>query len=324
MASRVATHSENQRAGGSKFNVPPGPGKIVSATVALEQMGEWLAAGYRIGVQPLGKNMKPTNDEPVIQFLPLGGTSTRDGEPLFRAGKAKGPDDENPKVLPMEEDVEGNCLCAEADDLKIDKTIGGAVFCRRLEEKGVPHSLMTGYAPNFIGLVAEWDQEELKAAGEGRKNAITTLRAVKILNMTEFLKEKGVRGGAAAASAGAAASTKKDAKKDAEQEPETEVESDVVEEVEVEGSGDEADRIDGLAQKALTKLTSSLAGQTVTKAKARNKLIVIMPQVGVAPKDFPAVQTLFGDDQWLARESKDAGWKISGDNVTVPVPKAAA
>ena len=127
---RVGFTSEHMReAGGSKFRFAPGLGKVVAAAIAVEAMGTaFTACGLRLQIQRLTKDLKPTEDEPVTEFLPLANVSTRDGEPLFHPGNADGPDDEDPSDLGDENDTEGNCLWAASDELKFDKNLGGSQF----------------------------------------------------------------------------------------------------------------------------------------------------------------------------------------------------
>lgn len=301
---RVGLTVEHMRtAGGSKFKFQPGLGVVENATFAVEAMGAFTACGLRLTVQRLGKDLKPTEDEPITEFLPLANVSTRDGEPLFHPGNADGPDDEDPSDLGDENDTEGNALWAASEELKFDKNLGGSHFLLSLAEKGFKASHLTGYAPHLIGMVADFDQKMLsegKAKEDGRKNPVTALI---VKNILEFPYEKSGGGKGSNKAAVKAAPAKTSASKAKEAEPEV---------------SEADDEVESYAMQCMTVIGEKLAGQTVTKSKVNTVLITALAKAKVPPKHQKAVQAKFADDEWFGEKAGDLGWTIDGKNVEVP------
>lgn len=302
---RAGTAPEQQRAGGSQFAFQPGLGKITNATVAIETLGSWDAVGYRITVQRLNKEHKPTEDDEITQFLPLASVRTKDGDPLFQPGKASGDDDDSPEPLGEDSGTEGNCLCADNEELKVDKTMGGSIFSTSLAENGFPAKKLNGFAPNFIGVLAEFDQKELKKPVDG-KGGITALIVKKILEMPKGVGKATGTGGGKATGTTNKAGTGTGAGKAAES----------------KGSSAPAPSVDdeteGKAIQCLVKIGEGIVGQTVTRQKIGTKLLMTFSKVGVKPNQQAGIQALFANDAWFMEKCNEGGWTVDGDNVTVP------
>lgn len=302
---RASTAVENQRVGGNQFAFQPGIGKITNVITINRQLGTWLVCGYDITLQRLDKNNKPTDDEEITQFHPLGNVATRDGDPLFHPGKAKGADDEDPKDMGAEEGAEGNALWAANGELKIDKSMGGAVFSASLQEHGVKASLLTGYGPNLVGLIADWKQQTLKEADKGTgKGAVTAL----VVNSKIIQMPNGAK--AAATGSGSGGTAAKPKPKPAETETD-EAEAGT-------GGGDVDPKVEAGAIACLTLLATAFAGQTVTRQKINTKLMTLWVKAKVKPAEQAGVQELFANDEWFKEKAGDLEWKLKGDNVTIP------
>jgi hypothetical protein len=151
MAQRAGLSVEEQgTSGGFKFE--EGNGRIVAASVVIEPIqGYDSKCGLKVGIQRLGKDWKPTSDEPVEEVLGCGGTAN------FHPGNMAGPADDNPKDLGGDDETEGNCIVS-VEGKRVDKKSKSAIFCSSLQEHGVKAGLLNGYAPNLIGLEAHFTQ----------------------------------------------------------------------------------------------------------------------------------------------------------------------
>lgn len=269
-------------------------------TVANETLGSWVACGYRVTVQRMGKDMKPTDDEEITQFLPLGNVLTKEGDPLIQPAKAKNADDEDPKPLGAEDEAEGNAVWTANEEIKFDKTLGGSIFSSSLVAAGVKPQLLNGYAPNLIGLIADWKQQTLKEAKDG-KGGITAL----VVNSKILQFPNGTKASAGAASSGTAKTKKEEETPDADA-----------------GSGGDVGEIDPKVEAGavacLNLISTAFAGQTVTRQKIGTKLMTLWVKAKVKPAEQTGVQELFANDAWFAEKAGDLEWKVKGDNVTIP------
>jgi len=160
--------------GGSNFDFAPGRGRIIAATVYNHLIPGYPppSCAYKLTIQRLDANWKPTNDEPQDEIVSLGPADERTYESgtvapaKFHPGRAAGPDDDfsgaepwgNPKYdCGSEAEAEGNVLLVNPDWNKgPDKKSKGGIFSTSLVEHGVKKGLLNGFAPNLVGLEAEF------------------------------------------------------------------------------------------------------------------------------------------------------------------------
>lgn len=286
---------------GSKFNFAPGLGRIEAATAAVETLGSMTAAGIRFTIQRLNQDMKPTGDEPVVEFVTANSVLNYDGDPAFSVGKMSSPTDDNPDDLGADDDTEGNCLLS-APGAKYSIKFGLAHFIQSLEKQGFKHSFLTGYTPHFVGMVAEFGREMLKESTDPKKQSITALVAKKIL---EFPYEK--KGGAAAgkaSAAGSASSKKESAASAASAAPAS--------------SGDGDEETESKAVECLIYLGEKLAGEEVTRKKVQTQLMLAFNKLKIAPKMHKAIQELVKTESWFDEKADGLGWAVNGQSVAIP------
>ena len=171
---------EQQVAGGGNFKFEAGFGEIVEAKFVNNQVQNYdPKVELVVGIQRLDKNLRPTDDEIVYEQLSAGGNLSK-----LRAGNAASSDDEDPEDLGTELAIEGNALFADAG-AAVDKKSKLAIFGSSLEALGFPAVLLNGFAPNLVGIKAQFTQKMLeKGANFTGKNDPTCLIATeKIFDM---------------------------------------------------------------------------------------------------------------------------------------------
>ena len=328
MARALLTIESQVTSGGFKFE--KGKGKVVSAIVCYDQVGEYdPKCGFRVGIQRLDKNLKPTSDEPVEEFLGAGALEDKEGNPKFHVGKAKSAADEDPEDLGDDMEVEGNCLWVDPDSpAHMDKKAKLAIFSASLQEKGFKPSLLNGYAPNLIGLIAEFDQKLLeKGANFTGKNDPTALIVVQMIK-APYDKKAGAAAPAAPAAPAPPASTKRRTPAPpAEEEPEPEPEQD---EVETGAEGEDADQageegggtgVEETAVQVLVAVGKVFSGQVVPRAKINSRLLTLYPQMDIEPEQHDQIGALVKGD-WFKEKAEELGWKLDkAGNVTLPKVK---
>ncbi len=158
---RIGVRPEDLSKGGG-FNFPEGRGLIVNAVITNHSIpGYSTSCGYRLSIQKLDNNGKPTADEPIDEFLAVGSVE------VFHPGKADSKDDKDPQLeingskdLGTGDDVEGNCVLTvdrgPSDNAKM------AIFMKAAVAQGVKSDLFDGWAANLIGMDAHFTQKMLQ------------------------------------------------------------------------------------------------------------------------------------------------------------------
>jgi len=253
-----------------------------------------------VTIQRLGRDGKPTSDEPIDEELSYGKLAK------FHPGHTRTSDDENPADLGPE--GEGNCIYT-VDDAYPDPKAKACVWSKSLELAGVPALLLNGYMPNLLGLDAQWTREMVKYEGltnekgetsEG-SNLIVKKGDGNILNLGEIIKRAGGRAPAKGATPAAnQTATQATALAGAENA--------------AADSTDEADL------KAL-ELLMTFQGKTETRLAQKDigtKLVRLLVTKKVPPKLHRGIQVKFGDKAWLHEQASALGWGVNGDEIVIP------
>lgn len=287
----------------SQFKFEEGRGRIVAAVVTIEQIQDYDAkCGIKVSVQRLGRDGKPTEDEPVDEFLPCGPITK------FHPANASSPEDGDPEDLGDEVGVEGNCILA-TEGAHLDRKAKLWIFGSSLQEKGVRPTLLNGYAPHLVDIDADFVQQLLpKGEGFTGKRDPTCLVAKKegnIYNLAEINKR-----------AGGGASTGKTPAKPA-----------------AKATGTTAPKANGSpapppaaesnddAEALATSLFGDLPGKTeltTTVPKIASKLMTVMVKRKLTPVQIRDVQKVTGKAGWIAEKVEDFGWTVEGETVTIP------
>ena len=115
----------------SQFKFEEGRGRIVAAIATVEKIQDFDAkCGIKVSIQRIGRDGKPTDDEPVEEFLPCGPITK------FHPANASSPDDADPEDLGDEVGVEGNCILA-VEGAHIDRKAKLWIFGSSAQEKGL-------------------------------------------------------------------------------------------------------------------------------------------------------------------------------------------
>ncbi len=154
---RIGSMPEQQSSGGN-FSFAEGRGVIVNSVITNHAIPNYgTDCGYIISIQRLTPDGKPTNDEPVDEFIKAGPVE------VFHPGMASGPDDRDPQLeingskdCGVLEGAVGNCLLTTGRGP--DKQSKLTIFTNAAIEQGMKKELFDGWAANLIGLDAHFTQ----------------------------------------------------------------------------------------------------------------------------------------------------------------------
>jgi hypothetical protein len=310
-----------------------GKGKIVACVVANHAIpGYAPSCGYKVSVQRLDQNWKPTSDDPIDEFLNAGPTTDeKTGEPKFHPGKASSSDDTNPEVdvgrsldCGGADGAEGTCLLT-ASGKGPDKKSKLTHFTNSAIGAGVKPHLFNGYAPNLVGLEAEFSKFMMEKPpnstsknnptaliiGTGGKpggpecvhkypDAQTGVSTVSAQTVNVPAKPNGpvavpTNGSAAAATIVTPISTASTS---------TSVSAD-------------DDAVEGHAVRLLVDAGVKSKGMTLNRKKLNSKMLAPMAS-SVAAADHAKVQKYWKDEAWFKEKAEDFGWTVNGEEVTFP------
>lgn len=325
---RVGSRPEDLSAGGSQYELPAGRYRITRAVVKNEAIPNTSGqCGYQITAQPLDASWKPTNDEPREEFIMAGWCESNDG-PGMHPGRAAGSDDADPELeiggkldLGADADVEGTCLLTSGPGPRKDSEL--ALFSSSAIEHGVKKDLFNGYAPNLVGLEAEFTRLMLPTRPGKEKYPPTALiigRGGKVGGAdTKDLVHKYPN-----AQTGATASAKGPVPVAGKAKVNGVAATAATEAVEAASPTTEAaEEIAAKAVELLATMTDSNAGQTLTAQRIGAKMTTLLAKDRVDGKPLPSavnkgVQALIKDAAWLGQTAEDLGWSVNGANLTIP------
>src|SRR5712692_4414481 len=99
---RIGTRPEEVSTGGSSFTFVEGNGRVVDCRVVNHAIGGQSKTGYLVSIQRLDAQWRPTQDEPVDEFLAAGATDKFDSAGTliggFHPGLAASRADSNPDL----------------------------------------------------------------------------------------------------------------------------------------------------------------------------------------------------------------------------------
>ena len=286
----------------SQFKFEEGRGKIVAAVVTIEKIGDYDAkCGIKVSIQRLGRDGKPTEDEPVDEFLPCGPIAK------FHPANASSADDAEPEDQGDEVGAEGNCVLA-TEGAHIDRKAKLWIFGSSLQEKGVRPVLLSGYAPHLVDIDADFAQLLLpKGEGFTGKRDPTCLIVKKegnVYNLSEINKRAGTNAPAAkkAAAPAKTATTATPAKTNGAPAP---------------AAAADNDEVEALAMSLFADLPGK-ADLATTAGKIGSKLMTVMVKRKLTPVQIRDVQKVLGRAGWVMEQVENFGWTVEGDSVTIP------
>jgi len=328
-----------QTAGGSQFTFAEGRGEIVACVIANHAIPGYDAkCGYKVSIQQLDANWQPTTDEPIDEFLACGPVTK------FHPGLAENSDDNSAELefgaagdAGDADGAEGTCLLS-LTGAGPDKKSKAIIFVNSLIAVGIKPALLNGYAPNLVGLKANFTQMMLeKGADYKGKNDPTALivgvmgkQAGAVINQWPEGQGATVTAAVAAAPVAAARPTPRPrVVKPVAAVVAAPVAAVAVAPVAVAaavaavpaGAVDEV--IEGVALTVLVAVADSSAGQTLTRQKIASKLVTIMAKTRVPTVQHKPVQALVASD-WFIERAAEFGWDVVGDSVSFPSAEAAA
>lgn len=296
---RMGFAIEDQRSS-STFRFEEGRGSIVSAVVRKGSTGfnedKCLLV---VGIQRLGRDGKPTEDDVVEEELTIGKLSK------FHPGNANGPSDEDPEDLGT--DGEGNAICA-IEGAHPDPKAKASSFGKSLQEAGLRPALLNGYLPNLIGIDANWAREMVKygAGMNDGSNLIVKKGEGNILNLSDINKRANGASAPAKTTAKPAAGKKAAPAAEPEAEPEPENES------APDGPTEAETTLIGILAKMPGKTAT-----TIARGKISSKVVAMMAGK-VPPAQHKPIQQLAANKAWLNETAENLGWTVEGDTFTIP------
>src|SRR5579872_4416883 len=191
---RVGFSSTDQTTS-SKFKFEGGKGEIVDCKAIIDRFdgddGPTFNCAFAVTIQGMNKDWQPINDEPVTENLNWGPASK------FHPSNAASSDDPEPTDLGEDEGTEGNCVISMTGKGP-DKKSKISIFGNSLEQCGFKAAYLNGYAPNLIGLRAEFFQEPQQKGSNYKGKGDPTALVVKSIAVMPS-NQGGKAGGAAGA-----------------------------------------------------------------------------------------------------------------------------
>lgn len=305
---RVGFSTQEQTAS-SKFKFEGGKGEIIDCKVVVDKFGEGSEATYNcafaVTIQGMNKEWQPLDDEPVTENLNCGPASK------FHPANASSSDDPEPTDLGEEEGAEGNCFISLTGKGP-DKKSKVSIFGRSLEEFGFKPAYLNGYAPNLIGLRAEFFQQpQPKGSNYTGKNDPTALVVKSIAVMPA--NQGGKTTGATAAKTAPAKPTSTQAAK-------PNGKANGAPAPAVDNGGD--DEVSNIAIQMLAAVGQSSGGQTLTRQKIGSKLVTLLAKNQIKSTLHKAVQEKVKDNEWFAEQADNLGWTVA-ETGEATIPAAA-
>ena len=311
---RVGVTSD-QRSSGGLFTFEEGNGEIVNAVIANHTIpGFNTTCGYKLSIQRLDTNWKPTGEEPVEEFLGCGKAEK------FHPGKATSSDDNSDNLefgaagdAGDDADAEGTCLLS-ATGSGPDRKAKISIFTDSCIEHGVKPGLFNGYAPNLIGMKAHFSQFMMpKLNKDSEKNPTCLIvgsggqvAGGKIAQYPNA-QTGGTGNGTTAGAIGSAPAAKgKAGTKGATPTPTT------------PPAAPPSDDISNIALQMLALISASSAGTTLTRQKLGSKMVVLLAKNQIPNAKLRPVQDLLKNDEWFVENAGELGWTVEGDEVTIP------
>lgn len=323
-----AGFSTEEQSTSSMFRFEEGRGRVVNAVVTVDQVEGYDAkCGVRLTIQRMGRDGKPTTDDPIDEFLACGPVSK------FHPGNAKSSNDPDPEDLGDDVGTEGNCIFS-IEGAHVDKKSKTGILGTSLQEAGIRPILLNGFLPNIIDLEADFMQLVLPKGdnftGKRDPTCLVVKTGGKIHNVAEINKRAG--GGPAGAGAGAAAPAAKPAvagagavarptavvagRKPVAAPPPPPPPPPVEEVVAVDGEG-EIDPVIIKTVELMQAVEKKGEAQQMTKAKLKSRIVTLIAAKRVAPAMHKPIQALIADADWFAEQAGNMGWVVDGDEVTI-------
>jgi len=292
------------------FTFEEGNGEIVNAVIANHTIpGYDTTCGYKLSIQRLDTNWKPTGEEPVEEFLGCGKISK------FHPGNAKSSDDNSDNLefgaagdVGEDTDAEGTCLLS-ATGAGPDRKAKISIFTDSCIEHGVKPGLFNGYAPNLIGMKAHFAQFMMPKLNKEKDNAPTCLIVgsggqVAGGKIAQYPNAQTGGTGAGASGTAPVVKGKAGAKGAASALP--------------VAAAPPSDDISNIALQMLALISASSAGVTITRQKLGSKMVVLLAKNQIPNAKLRPVQDLLKNDEWFVENASELGWTVEGDEVTIP------
>jgi hypothetical protein len=302
---RMGFGTDDQRSS-SSFRFEEGRGLITDAVVA-RGTGDFgmNKAVIRVSIQRLGRDGKPTEDEPVIEDLNIGPLSK------FHAGNAADANDEDPEDLG--EEGEGNCIYA-VEGAHPDPKGKASILGKSLQENGVRPQLLCGYMPHLVGIDADFARQMVRYEGLDKDASNLVIKKDgHIYNLADINKRVG--GGATTASE--KSKTKTSAPTPIATPKSTPPAG------KTNGAAASGGDADDQAQKFATEILDELLKETgekqdIERAKIASKAVTQLAKKKVPPMFHKPVQALIGkNDEWFQAYVEGRGFGFDEGVVTI-------
>lgn len=302
---RVSFHPD-ETVTSSQFQFEQGMGKIVSAAFKVCQMTDKDGnpatdeqgidipprTNLCVGIQRLTKDLKPTEDEPIVEQLGCGSLAK------FHPGNANSSDDDDVEDLGDDVDTEGNSLFS-VEGARLDKKSKISIFGESLAKLGFKKSALNGFAPNLVGTIAMFGQMNMGMEPRPGKKPATCLVAMEKIVVFPY---KGGADTKTTAPATKTGSTKVNGR---------------VPEPAAEAGGGADNETTAYAVQMLVKIGETTKG-SITRAKIGSKIVTLLPMNKVPAKFQIPVQNLIKNDEWFLETVGNMGWTVEGDTVSIP------
>lgn len=337
---RIGSRPEEQSTGGSQFEFAEGKGRVIAAVVANHAIPNVTTlCGYKLTIQRLGDDWRPTSEEPQEEFVEAGFVSTFNGDPQFHPGNARSSDDMSPELeiglsgdMGDADGAEGTCLLTgtgygpSSEAAKNPAKL--SLFTNSCLAHGVKPELFNGFAPNLIGLEAQFTRFMMKkSASDKNVTCLIVGKGGKVAG-GEIHKYPAAQGGGAGVSTGGAPvkATPPVRSKANGAAGAVSPGPAAVPPVQAESTGGAAVAVpEDVSLKAgeLLRQLQGVNAQTITRARVKNKLVTLFSKNRVPPTMHKQIQDALQDDTWFAQFAEDAEWVVAGDNVTIPAVQPA-
>lgn len=328
---RVGVSPDQQSSGGS-FRFAEGRGIVTNCVIGNHTIpGFPTNCGYYITIQRLGTDGKPTNDEPLTEFLGCGSVE------VFHPGLAAGRDDKDEQLeiggqkdLGPNDGVEGNCVLSIGRGP--DRQAKISLFTNSCIEQGVKKEVFAdGWAGALIGLDAWFTQKMTKKPANSTAKEDPTCLIVgrggkEVPATAEKLVYKYPDGtGVSVLNSGGAATTTSDRPRPTPpaSQPVNGAPAPVVTmpgpgqnqtatptgPVAVDPFAGESD--EAIAMTILGGYGESLAGQTKTVASLKTKLLVELNSRKVPAVRHKAVKAYVSNPEWFKTQAEAFEWVMT-------------
>ena len=249
-------------------------------------------------------------------FVMLGLTVMLTAPTPATAGPPYLSDDPEPTDLGEDEGTEGNCVISMTGKGP-DKKSKISIFGNSLEQCGFKAAYLNGYAPNLIGLRAEFFQEPQQKGSNYKGKGDPTALVVKSIAVMPS-NQGGKAGGGAAGAAGRTTAPKPAAQAGKAAAAATSTPAPVAAQTQ---AADGDDDVASTAVNMLMKVGETRGGQTLTRQKISAALIVLMPKNRVPQTMHKPIQELVKNDDWFKETAETLGWEVTETGETT-IPKA--